>query len=122
MAAIESMFGSLDKVLVFSDYYKTWIVRLGIIGLIASIFYFIAGLLLIMGKSISLNLTYGAIAISLCSVIFQIVIISLDKESGFAAKTGNFTNYFMLLVNIILIVIVLASDKSYFHQFNIEQE
>lgn len=116
IATFENVFGKFDNMLVFSDYYKTWIVRLGIIGLIASIIYLAAGLLLIMGKSYSINVTYGAIAFSLFSVIFQIIILALDKESGFVAKTGNFTNYFMVLINVILIVIVLASDKSFFYE------
>lgn len=122
LAVFEGMFGKLDTMLVFSDYYKTWIVRLGILGLIASIIYVVSGLLMVMGKPIALNVAYGAIAFSLFSVIFQIIILSLDKESGFVAKTGNFTNYFMVLVNVILIVIVLASDKSYFYEQDIIQE
>ena len=122
MAAFEGVFGKLDNMLVFSDYYKTWIVRLGILGLIASVIYLVSGLLLIMGKPVALNVTYGAIAFSLFSVIFQIVIMALDKESGFMAKTGNFANYFMVLVNVILIVIVLASDKSYFYEKDIIEE
>lgn len=120
--AFEGMFGKFDKMLVFSDYYKTWIVRLGILGLIASVIFVVSGLLLIMGKPVALNVTYGAIAFSLFSVIFQIVIMALDKESGFMAKTGNFANYFMVLVNVILIVIVLASDKSYFYEQEIIED
>ncbi len=122
IAAFENVFGKFDNMLVFSDYYKIWIVRLGILGLIASIIYVISGLLMVMGKPIALNVAYGAIAFSLFSVIFQIIILSLDRESGFVAKTGNFTNYFMVLVNVILIVIVLASDKSYFYEQDIIQE
>ena len=48
------------------------------------------------------------------SVIFQIIIISMDKESGFAAKAGNVTNYFVIFANVILFIIIMASDKSYF--------
>lgn len=114
IAMFEGVFGSLDNMLTFSDYYKKWIVRLGIIGLLASIFYAIAGLLMIMGKKYGLKLCIAAIGVSMISVIFQIIIISMDKESGFAAKAGNVTNYFVIFANVILFIIIMASDKSYF--------
>ncbi len=122
IAMMEGLFGSVGNIMTFSDYYKVWIVRLGIIGLIASVLYALAGLLLIIGKSFSLNLVYGAIAVSLLSVIFQIVIITMDKESGLAAKSTNIGNYFMIMVNVVLLIIVLASDKSYFHEFDVIEE
>jgi len=116
IAMFEDVFGSIDNILTFSDYYKKWIVRLGIIGLIASIFYAIAGLIIIMGKKYGAKVCIAALIASTISVIFQIVIISMDKESGFAAKAGNVTNYFVILVNIILFIIIMASDKSYFDE------
>lgn len=116
LAMFENIFGSVSNMLTFSDYYKKWIVRLGIIGMIASMLYAVAGLLLIMGKKYGVKLSLGAVLISTLSVIFQIVIISSDKESGFAAKASNFTNYFVIFVNIILFIIIMASDKSYFNE------
>ncbi len=116
IAMFEGVFGSLDNMLTFSDYYKRWIVRLGIIGLIASVFYAIAGLLIIMGKKYGAKLCIAALVASTASVIFQIVIITFDKESGFAAKAGNLTNYLVIFTNIILFIIIMASDKSYFNQ------
>jgi len=115
IAMFEGMFGSVSNLLTFSDYYKKWIVRLGIIGLLASILYGIAGLILIMGKKYGVKLALAALIVSTLSVIFQIVIISADKESGFAAKAGNITNYLVIFVNIILFIIVMASDKTYFN-------
>jgi len=58
----------------------------------------------------------AALIASTVSVIFQIVIITMDKESGMAAKAGNITNYFVIFVNIILFIIIMASDKSYFDE------
>lgn len=116
IAMFEGMFGSVSNILTFSDYYKKWIVRLGIIGLIASIIYGVAGLLLLMGKKFAVKSAIGAIIISTLSVIFQIIIISADIESGFAAKAGNFTSYFVIFVNIILFIVIMASDKSYFNE------
>ncbi len=105
-----------------SDYYKKWIVRLGIIGAIAALFYCIAGILLVMGKRFALQVVYVAIGVSIVSLIFQVIILSLDKETGVISSFSNFGNYFMIFVNIILLVIILASDRSYFYKHEIFED
>jgi len=120
IAMFEGMFGSVSNLLTFSDFYKTWIVRLGIIGLIASLIYAIGGLLLVMGKSFAVKAALGALAFSTLSSILQIVIFTVDKESGFAVRMSSISSYLVIFVNVILLIIILASDKTYFEQ--IEEE
>ena len=113
---LENLGESMSQIWKFSDYYKKWIVRIGYIGLIVSMFYAIAGVLLIMGKRIAIKISYGAIGLSLAAVIFQIVILSMDEESGMLAGMGNLGAFFMIFVNVILLVVLLASDKSFFYE------
>lgn len=108
---VENMVSGMFNV---SDYYKKWVFRFGIIGSIVAIIYFLAGLLMVMGKSYSLKFVYGALALSMASLIFQIIIFSMDKEGGMLSTFGNIGAFINIFVNIVLLVIVLASDKSYF--------
>lgn len=107
---------SMGKMLNFSDYYKKWIVRIGYIGVFVSIFYAIAGVLLVMGRQISIKITYLAIGLSLSALFFQIIVLAMDDESGMIAGMTNIGAYFMIFVNILVLVVILASDKSYFYQ------
>ena len=115
-ARLEKITESMGEWLTFSDYYKKWVVRLGIIGLIVSIIFAVAGVLLIIGKPISIKIAYLAIGLSIAQIIFQIIIMSMDEESGMIASFTNIGAYFMLFLDIILLVIILASDKSFFDQ------
>lgn len=120
---IENVFGSLDEMMVFSDYYKKWIVRLGYLGLGVAIIYFLAGFFLVIGKPYSLKLTYVALGLSLAFMIFQIVIFSMDKEGGMVSRwSATFGSYFMIFINIVLLLIVATANKTFFYQHEIIQE
>ncbi len=118
---IDGVLKSVGDMMHFSDYYKKWIVRIGILGTIVSLIYAIAGVILIIGKPFAVNLAYGAIGLSFASLLLQIVILSMDKESGMIANMSNMGAYFMIFVNVILLVIIVASDKSYFYQQEITE-
>ena len=113
---------SVGDIMHFSDYYKKWIARIGIIGTIVSLIFAVAGVILIIGKPYAVKLAYVALGLSFASLFFQIVIMSLDKDSGIVAGMSNFGSYFSIFVNIILLVVILASDKSYFQQHEIIEE
>jgi len=116
-AAVEKIFGSMSNMLNFSDYYLKWIVRLGIIGTIVALIYLMAGIFLVMGKPFALKLSYIALGLSIAFMIFQIVIMSMDKEGGMISRMStNVSAYFMIFANIILLIIIKASDGSYFYQ------
>ncbi len=116
-AMFEKYFGSMEKMMVFTDYYKKWIVRLGIIGTLIALLYFLAGILLTLGKPIALKLTYIALLTNLAFMIFQIIIMSMDKEGGMLSKMSvNLGSYFTIFLDLVLLVIVFAVDKSFFYR------
>ena len=119
---VEKVKDTVLNMLEVSDYYKRWIVRLGIIGTIAALFYCIAGILLVMGKPWSLKVVYAAIGVSIASLLFQVIVLSMDDSSGVISSFSTFGNYFMIFINIILLVIILASDRSYFYEHEILED
>jgi len=120
---IESVFGSMDKLLVFSDYYKKWIVILGKIGVVISALYLLGGLLLVIGQKYAIKSSYIALGLSTLFMIFQIIIMSYDSQGGAISRWSiNFGAYFMIALNVIILIIIAASDKTYFYQKNIIEE
>jgi len=120
---IESVFGSMDKLLVFSDYYKKWIVILGKIGVVISALDLLGGLLLVIGQKYAIKSSYIALGLSTLFMIFQIIIMSYDSQGGAISRWRiNFGAYFMIALNVIILIIIAASDKTYFYQKNIIEE
>lgn len=103
---------SIGKLMQISDYMKKWMVRFGYMGLIVSAVYFLGGLFLIMIKDYSIRLAYGALILSICFGIFQMVITSMDDSSGLISWASNIGYYFSIGADIVLLAIVFSSDKS----------
>lgn len=123
MEVFENLFGSIEKMMVFTDYYQKWIVRLGYIGLGVSLIYFLAGLFMVMGKPFALKLSFVSLALSLGFMIFQIIVMSMDKEGGAVGRwSTSFGSYFMIFINVVLLIILTTANKEFFYQHEIIQE
>ena len=113
---VERVKNMVDGMFNVSDFYKKWIKIIGIVGTVAAIIYAIAGLILLLGKRYSIKVAYAAIAVSLASAIFQLIIYSVDDSSGLIAMSSRLGVYFVIIMNIILGVIIVASDKTFFEE------
>ena len=116
---VENLRDMVGGIFNVSDFYKKWIPIIGIIGTVAAAIYAIAGLLLLLGKRFAVKFAYVAIAISLASAIFQIIIYSIDDSGGLIAMSSRMGSYFVIFMNVILLVIIVASDKSFFYEHEI---
>jgi len=95
-----------------SDFTKTWTVRFGYIGLLVSIIYILSGVFLLIKKKFSINLVYAALIISIVFSGIESLVLASDSTAGLLTKFAGFGNIFGIIIDIILIVVVVAMDKS----------
>jgi len=119
---VERVADMVEGIFNVSDFYIKWIRIIGIVGTIAAIIYAIAGLLLLIGRRFAVKFAYGALGLSLASALFQLIIYSLDEGTGIISWSGKLGGYSTIFINIILIVIIVASDKSYFYEHEILED
>ena len=103
---------SLTKMLHLSAYSKTWIVRFGYLGLFSSIFYIIAGIFLMFKFRFSPMLAVAALSISMLVAITQMVVLALDNGGGMMMMSKNASLIFGIVIDLVLLVVILASDRS----------
>ena len=106
-----------------SDYRKTWMVRFGYIGLFIAILFIVGGIMLLGFKKNTIPIVIAAIALSMVVNIFQIFIYNADNESG--SLIGTFSNigfYVSLAFDILLLILVLVLDKSFFKPSTIQED
>lgn len=102
----------VDDVLTLSEFTKTWIVRFGYIGVGVSLLYILGGIFLLTPRKLSIPITYTALIVSLAvSGVQAIVLTSSGSASGLIALTSGFSQIFGIIIDIILLSIVFASDK-----------
>lgn len=99
------------EVLNIPEFTKTWIVRFGYIGIVSSLLYILGGVFLLVRKSFSIKLAYTALIVSiLCSGAGAAVLTS-GSSSGLIALTTGLTQLFGVLIDIVLLAVIFASDK-----------
>ncbi len=98
-----------------SDYRKTWIVRFGYIGLFISFLFLLSGILLLASREYTIQVVLLTLAASISFGIFQLFINAADVGTGHTIKKwGNVGIYFSLFLDILLLIIFLVLDKSYY--------
>ena len=102
---------SIEKMLNLSEFTKTWIVRFGYIGIVISLLYALGGILLLTPKRFSIKVVYAALILSILFSVTQTIVLTSDSESGFIAMSKGFSQIFGIIVDIILLSVVFASDK-----------
>lgn len=102
---------SVEKMLNLSEFTKTWIVRFGYIGVIVSLLYALSGIFLLTPKSFSIKFVYAILILSILLSVTQTIVLTSDSESGFIAMSKGFSQIFGIIIDIILLSVVFASDK-----------
>jgi hypothetical protein len=105
-----------EEVLTLSEFTKTWIVRFGYIGVGVSLLYILGGIFLLTPRKLSIPIAYAALIVSIAfSGIQAVVLTSSGSASGLIALTSGFSQIFGIIIDIILLSIVFASDKDAYH-------
>ncbi len=85
--------------------------RFGYIGIVISLLYALGGILLLTPKRFSIKVVYAALILSILFSVTQTIVLTSDSESGFIAMSKGFSQIFGIIVDIILLSVVFASDK-----------
>lgn len=90
-------------------------IKFGYTGLFFSLLFLLGGLFLLIKKSFSIKLAYIAI---LANILFSIVkwILMSGKGGTFLSISNSVSSVFSILISIILLVIIISSDKSHFEE------
>ncbi len=107
---------TLYEILDVPDLTLKWFVRFGYIGLLFSILKMVAGAFLMVKRSFSYIFALSILILTFGLNIIQFMIFDSDYTGGFLSLLVGYSQLIFAIFNLILIVIMLASDKtSYLH-------
>jgi hypothetical protein len=102
----------VDDILNLSEFTQTWMVRFGYIGIVISVLYLLAGIFLLIPKKFSIKLAYTALILSITLSGTSAVILTTDSTStGFIGLVTGFSQIFGVIIDIVLLAIIFASEK-----------
>lgn len=102
----------VENILNLSEFTKTWIVRFGYIGVVVSALYLLAGVFLLIPKKFSIKLAYTALILSIVVSGVSAVVLTTDSSStGFIGLFTGFSQIFGVIIDIVLLAIIFASEK-----------
>lgn len=117
------MEATMKSVLNISDYRKKWMVRFGWAGLVVALLFVLAGVLLLASKKYTIQIVLGTLALSLLLAVFQLFIYAGDDSTGKIIGIGaNIGIAFSIFIDLILLIVVMVSDKSYFKPVHITED
>ncbi len=106
---------TMQNTVFISDYRKTWKTRFAYIGMFIAVLFIIGGIMLLGFKKYTIQVVLTTIALSMANNIFQIIIYAADADSGSLIGTiSNFGIYVSLAFDILLLILVLVLDKTYY--------
>lgn len=109
----------VDEMLKLSDFSKTWIVRFGYVGVFSAVLYILGGIFLLVRKSFSIKLAYAVLIFSILSSAVQAAVLTSGESSGIIALSTGLSQLLGVVVDIILIAIIFASDKEAYSDQNL---
>lgn len=102
----------IEQAMYVSDYGSSWLKRFGLIGLLPSIIYLLAGIFLLLRKKYSINLAYIALLLSLALNIMEIGVFSQDT-SGYMIKISTLSGPIISgVLDLVLLIVLATCDKT----------
>lgn len=96
-----------------SEFSRVWTVRFGMIGLLVSIVYFLAGIFMMMIKKWSINLASAALLLSIAFEIIRTLVLNSDPDANSLFSMGYGISLIVsTIINVILLIVLHASDKT----------
>lgn len=110
----------IEKAFQIPDNTKIWMVRFAYLGIFFSLVYLLGGIFLIVKKAFSIKLAYVALILSILFSIAQFMVYSNDSPDSLITLSTGFSKFFGVLLDIILLIVVLVSDKDAYRFDEIE--
>jgi hypothetical protein len=105
---------TIEKYMYMTDYFKRWSVIIGYAGLLVSMIYIVAGIFFFYRKKISILIGFIALGLSIVFSISKILVFAGDSSSELILGTIKYSTFFGVFIDIVLLVILLISDKTYY--------
>lgn len=110
--AMEGILGVAKDVLLMSDEARQWIRTAAYVGLVASVFYVLAGFLLLIKSQFSIRVVYGALVLMILVAIGQGLTNYFAYSGGFTGVLGSMGTVISVLIDGVFLAIVFNSDHS----------
>ncbi|WP_456461301.1 hypothetical protein [Reichenbachiella sp.] len=114
LEAFRGMAAGMQEMFKMSEFTKIWTIRFGYLGILVAIAYVLSGIFLMLKKPFSIKLAYGALIFSIVFSAIQSIVLASDSTGGWISKSAGFGNSFGIILDLILLVVIVAMDKSAF--------
>lgn len=118
---ITNMAEGIKDIFNMSDYAIKWTIRFGYIGLFLSLLYIFGGVFLMVKRKFSIKLAYTALLASIVFSIVQTLVMNADPTNNFVSQMSSLGYLFGMFLDLILLVVILACDKSAFGNAPVEE-
>jgi hypothetical protein len=108
---VEEKRKELEEMINISDFTKTWIIRFGYIGIFVSLLYMTGGIFLLVKQKFSIMLAYTALIVSILCGGAQAAILTSGESSGAIALFAGVSQIVSIIIDIVLLAVIFASDK-----------
>ena len=104
----------IDRLTHMTDYFKEWAAITGYAGTGIALLFIISGILFFYKKKITIPLAFVALLTSIIFAVAKIIIFKGDTSSDLLLSGMRFTFYMSIFVDMIVLIILFVSDKSYY--------
>ncbi|NEQ49136.1 MAG: hypothetical protein F6K11_03250 [Leptolyngbya sp. SIO3F4] len=108
----ENLSETVQEVFTMSEFSITWMVRFGYIGLFVCVLYILAGAFLLIGRAFSIRLVFAALLVSMTFRIVKYLVLASDADGGFFSMMAGSWGLVGVIIDLIFLIILLATDKS----------
>ncbi|MBT8191620.1 MAG: hypothetical protein HKN67_07395 [Saprospiraceae bacterium] len=105
-----------------TDYFKLWSVRLGWAGLIIAILFLISGILFFYKTKFTIPIAIGTLIASLLYAALKVYIYSKDNSSSYILAGMEFSSYFSMFIDVIMLTVIMVVDKSFYQGVSEDSE
>lgn len=100
-----------EEILNMPEFSKIWIVRFGYVGLVSTLLYFTGAIFLLVKRRFSIKLVYAALAFSILTSGAQLAVLTSSSSSGMIALWTGLGQLLGIIIDVILLAVIFASDK-----------
>lgn len=101
----------VEEAMKLPEFSKTWIVRFGYVGVFSAVLYIVGGIFLLVKRSFSIKLAYAVLIVSIVTSGAQLAVLTSSSSSGIIALTTGLGQIVGIIIDIILMSVIFASDK-----------
>jgi hypothetical protein len=101
----------VEEAMKLPEFSKIWIVRFGYVGLFSAALYIVGGIFLLVKRGFSIKLAYSVLIVSIVTSGAQLAVLTSGSSSGIIALTTGLGQIVGIIIDIILMSVIFASDK-----------